>query len=50
MTIELNSVRESADTVFAEVRTHAPGAPGKLDTTPDMMLKHAFCPALRRYS
>jgi hypothetical protein len=37
MKIGLNSVLESADTVLAEVRTHAPGPPGKLDITPDML-------------
>ena len=37
-----NSVLESADTALAEVRTHAPEPPGKLDITSDMLLNHAF--------
>jgi len=36
--ITLNSVLESSDTAPTEVRTHAPGPPGKLDITPDMLL------------
>jgi hypothetical protein len=50
MKIALNSVLESADTVLAEVRTHAPGPPGKLDITPDMQLNHAFWSALRSFA
>ena len=36
MKIALNSVLESADTALAEVATHAPRPPGKLDITPDL--------------
>jgi hypothetical protein len=50
MKIGLNSVLESADTVLAELRTHAPGPPGKFDITPDMLLNHAFWSALRTYA
>jgi len=50
MKIGLNSVLESADTVLAEARTHAPGPPGELDITPDMLLNHAFWSALRSYA
>src|ERR1700692_1671287 len=48
--IALNSLLEIADTVLSEVRTHAPGPPGKLDITPDLLLNHAFWSALRSYA